>query len=144
MEISTTMTQADAARVKLEVDSFNKALGQGRSSQNTLDKDDFLKILITQLQHQDPTEPMQDKEFIAQMAQFSTLEQITNMSKDFSELAGILNSSQAASMLGRTVAIQDGSEMLYGVVKEVVRGEFPMVMVDNRYFDYEQIQKILE
>jgi flagellar basal-body rod modification protein FlgD len=144
MEISTTMTQTDAARVKLEVDSFNKALGQGRSSQNTLDKDDFLKILITQLQNQDPTNPMEDKEFISQMAQFSTLEQMTNMTKGFGELSGLLNSSQATSMLGKTVAIQDGADTVYGVVKEVVRGEFPMVMVDNRYFDFEQIQKVLE
>jgi flagellar basal-body rod modification protein FlgD len=144
MEISTTMTQADAARVKLEVDSFNKALGQGRAAQNTLDKDDFLKILITQLQNQDPTNPMEDKEFISQMASFSTLEQMTNMSKEFSELAGILNSSEASSLLGKTVAVQDGAELLYGVVKEVVRGEFPMIMVDNRYFDYDQVQKVLE
>lgn len=46
-----------------------------------LGKDDFLKILMTQLQNQDPMNPMQDKDFIAQMATFSTLEQITNMGK---------------------------------------------------------------
>lgn len=44
-------------------------------------KDDFLKILMTQLQNQDPLNPMQDKDFVAQMATFSTLEQITNMGK---------------------------------------------------------------
>lgn len=47
----------------------------------SLDKDAFLKLLITQLNNQDPLNPMEDKEFIAQMAQFSTLEQIQSMNK---------------------------------------------------------------
>ncbi|MGM0844601.1 MAG: flagellar hook assembly protein FlgD [Bacillota bacterium] len=48
---------------------------------DVLGKDDFMKILMTQLQNQDPLNPMQDKDFIAQMATFSTLEQITNLGK---------------------------------------------------------------
>ncbi|MBS8263464.1 flagellar hook assembly protein FlgD [Mesobacillus boroniphilus] len=57
-------------------------LQKGRKAgSDILGKDDFLKILMTQLQNQDPLNPMQDKDFIAQMATFSTLEQITNMGK---------------------------------------------------------------
>lgn len=52
-----------------------------KAGSDILGKDDFLKILMTQLQNQDPMNPMQDKDFIAQMATFSTLEQITNMGK---------------------------------------------------------------
>jgi flagellar basal-body rod modification protein FlgD len=52
-----------------------------KTGSDVLGKDDFLKILMTQLQNQDPMNPMQDKDFIAQMATFSTLEQITNMGK---------------------------------------------------------------
>lgn len=51
------------------------------NSSGSLGKDDFLKILMTQLQNQDPMNPMQDKDFVAQMATFSSLEQMTNMGK---------------------------------------------------------------
>lgn len=51
-----------------------------------LGKDQFMKILVAQMQNQDPTNPMDDKDFIAQMAQFSTLEQMMNMSKSMDKL----------------------------------------------------------
>ena len=73
MDISTTMNAGEKARTQMQVDMLNKMTNPGRESKQELDKDDFMKILITQLTHQDPSEPMKDKEFIAQMAQFSTL-----------------------------------------------------------------------
>jgi len=52
-----------------------------KTGESNLGKDEFIKILIAQLQNQDPLNPMDDREFIAQMAQFSSLEQMMNMSK---------------------------------------------------------------
>ena len=55
---------------------FNAALSKQKGS--NLDKDSFKLLLVTQFKYQDPLNPMEDKEFIAQMAQFSSLEQLMN------------------------------------------------------------------
>ena len=61
---------------------LNRADGMGR--------DAFLKLLVTQLQHQDPTKPQADGEFIAQLAQFSSLEQLTHMQQTLQKIASAL------------------------------------------------------
>ena len=58
-----------------------------------LGKDAFLKLLVTQLQHQDPTKPQGDAEFIAQLAQFSSLEQLTEIAKGVETLVAALPSN---------------------------------------------------
>lgn len=76
------------------------------SSNSQLGKDDFLQLLVTQLRNQDPLNPMDDKEFIAQMAQFSTLEQMQNMNSSF-------NAVKAYSLLGKNIyaEVNDGSSV---------------------------------
>ena len=78
---------------------------------SVLGQDAFLKLLITQLQHQDPLNTMDDKEFIAQLAQFSTLEQTVNMTKSLEAYGKSSTAAQAFSMVGKWVdyARSDGS-----------------------------------
>jgi flagellar basal-body rod modification protein FlgD len=104
----------------------------GQTGANALGKDDFLKLLVGQLQHQDPMQPTGDQEFIAQMAQFSTLEQVSNLAKSNAQLAESLHLSQGFGLIGRTVTYTraDGSTV-QGVVGsvQVVEGS-PRLTVD--------------
>ena len=85
-----------------------------------LGKDDFLKLLVGQLKNQNPMEPSSDTDFIAQMAQFSQLEQTTNMAKVNAELVAQQSGARAVSLLGRTVTYPaaDGVSTT-GVVEKV-------------------------
>ena len=74
-----------------------------RQTVKALGKDDFLKLLVTQLTHQDPTKPQTDQEFIAQMAQFSSLEQMQNVSKNLSKLS----ERQSANLVGKFIIGKD-------------------------------------
>jgi flagellar basal-body rod modification protein FlgD len=145
MDISNQISGQEMLKLQSQVDSFNKALQQdGRKAQQELGKDDFLKLLITQLQNQDPTNPMKDKEFIAQMAQFSSLEQMNNMSEQFSKLSGKLQSGQAMNTLGKHVEVSTETGPVSGTVSEIRMGEFPQVMVKGTFYDYGQVQRITE
>ncbi len=144
MDLSLTMSAQDLLAVNREVDAFNKTLSSDTTKKPTasMDKNDFLKILITQLSHQDPTQPLGDKEFIAQMAQFSSLEQITNMSEALTKVADLVTRSQALSLLGANVDVADGQSLVSGIVDAVTAGDYPQLMVNGKYYDYSQVQKI--
>jgi flagellar basal-body rod modification protein FlgD len=90
-----------------------------REANGMLDKDAFLKLLVTQLQHQDPTAPQDSAQFMAQMAQFSTVEQLTQLATMTTESARSARVEEAVSMLGRTVSYEAGGERVQGVVERV-------------------------
>ena len=89
------------------VESTVPAGGQADSAKpGELGRDDFLNLLVTQLQHQDPLNPMDSTDFTAQLAQFSSLEQLSNMSGQLEEMAqsqAAFASSQAVGYIGHTV-----------------------------------------
>ena len=96
------------------VNTSPSASTQAASGANsTMGKDQFLKLFVAQLQHQDPMNPMQDSDFMGQMASFSTLEQVSNLASENAR-------SNAIGLLGRTVTYKnkDGAE-LTGTVEKV-------------------------
>ncbi|HZG61088.1 MAG TPA: flagellar hook assembly protein FlgD [Anoxybacillus sp.] len=103
-----------------------------KTGQQNLGKDDFLKILLVQLQNQDPLNPLEDKEFISQMANFSALEQMTNMAKMMEKFIESQNENAVlrySEMIGKKVyweQIQENEDSQQtvtesGIVKSVVQ-----------------------
>ena len=143
IQLNTRLSDQEMAKLNMQVDSFNKSITiEGRKVQRDLGKDDFLKLLMTQLSNQDPTSPMENTEFIAQMAQFSSLEQMTNMNQEFAKMNSMLVSSQAVGTIGKTVDITLGDTKTTGVVEAVTYGANPQVRVNNMYYDMKQISAV--
>ncbi len=115
-----------------------------RVPQKTLGQDDFLKLLMAQFTAQDPMEPMKDTAFIAQMAQFTTLEQSKSMTADIAALRGQQQILQANGMLGRSVAVQvDGGLVAQGTVTAVqMEAGTPKIVVNGQPYDLSRVLSI--
>ena len=87
---------------------YSSLENKARETSSNLEKDDFLKLLITQLQNQDPTSPMDDTAFVSQMATFSSLEQMSNMNRT---LENMLQSQNESLLVGYSQFI--GKEVAY-------------------------------
>ena len=107
----------------------------------TLGQDDFLKLFVAQMTSQDPMNPKSDGDFIAQMAQFSSLEQAKTTQTDMAQLSSLQLASTAASMIGKTVDIQvDQSQTTSGVVSGVrFDSGSPQLVVDGQTYDLSQV-----
>jgi flagellar basal-body rod modification protein FlgD len=94
---------------------YSAAQNAARDPSRVLGKDDFLRLLTVQLQHQDPLTPMENQELIAQLAQFSSLEQLENINANLEAsmdlnliLTQVLNNTAAAGLIGKTVVASGG------------------------------------
>jgi flagellar basal-body rod modification protein FlgD len=127
-----------------------------------LGRDVFLKLLVTQLKTQDPLSPMEDKEFISQLAQFSTLEQMQVMGQQMETVGGyvqVINESLAAALqsqsgfsaltlIGRTVEAvdpddPDGIKTITGTVESVkFENGLPLLRVDGKDIPISHIKSV--
>ncbi|MET3318435.1 UNVERIFIED_ORG: flagellar basal-body rod modification protein FlgD [Peribacillus simplex] len=118
-----------------------------RKTGDSLGKDDFLKLLLTQLQNQDPSSPMDNTEFIAQMATFSSLEQMMNIGSQIDELIGLNQQNSLMnynSFVGKEVTwhILDESSENLAIEEGVGIVESIQYKGDNIYFILEDGTKL--
>ena len=109
-----------------------------------LNQDDFLKLLTTQLSNQDPLKPMDDTQFIAQMAQFSSLQQATTLTKDFEAFSSAQKIASAQNLIGRTVTLSANGTDITGAVTEVrIENGAPSIVVNGASHDPATVSRIL-
>jgi flagellar basal-body rod modification protein FlgD len=108
-------------------------------AQQTLTQNDFLQLLVAQMENQDPLQPQSDTEMASQMAQFTSLTQTTAMSSSLSDM-------QANSLIGTTVTLQEANsqQTTSGVVQSVVLGAessdgTPQIVVNGTTYDLSQV-----
>jgi len=89
------------------VASTTTTSASGAGVAGALGKDDFLKLLVGQLQHQDPMQPTDSQQWVAQLTQFSMVEQLTNLVRASEQAGGQASTAQAVSLIGKTVAWTD-------------------------------------
>jgi len=140
------MSPEELFAAKMEAELINKKINNGREGRKgTADKDMFMKLLVTQLKYQDPTRPMEDREFVAQMAQFSALEQMNNLNKEMLNLLKSSRSSEAFSLLGKEIDAlnPDTNRRVSGVVTSVrYEGDEQVLMVGGEQVRMSEVSAV--
>jgi flagellar basal-body rod modification protein FlgD len=123
----------------MSVQPLTTVMNAGSGSQattkvgNGLGKDDFLQLLVAQLKNQDPMSPVGDKEFIAQLAQFNSLEQMQSLNNKFMEMIQWQQLSQSSSLIGKKIDAINSESAITGLVTEVrISSAGPILKVDGK------------
>ncbi len=123
----------------------NPAGYTARTPKKVLQSDDFMKLLSTQMSNQDPLKPMEDTAFVSQMASFTSLAQMNQMTKDMTSLRLDQSKLAAASYLGMDATMLDPitQTLVTGTVTAVnVSGDEPSLQIDGQYYKLATLQKV--
>ncbi len=124
MDIASTLANAGITTTK----DFEESQLVRSSTDDGLDRNAFLTLLTTQLQNQNPLDPMKNEAFVAQLAQFSQLEGITNMSTSLDGMADVIRSDRimtGANLVGKSIFAQTGQIATDGQTPAQIEFELP-------------------
>jgi flagellar basal-body rod modification protein FlgD len=138
--VSAISSGSRTSAATAEDDTLNPA----RIPQKQLGQNDFLKLLATQFSKQDPMKPMEDTAFIAQMAQFSSLEQSSAMSSTMTAMRADQQRATANSYLGHRVTVDDGKggTVTDDVTAVDVSGTEPRLIVGAKSFSISSVLRV--
>ncbi|MFA0810742.1 flagellar hook capping FlgD N-terminal domain-containing protein [Microbulbifer epialgicus] len=104
----------------MSIDAVGRVAGeQPLNEQSTVNLDEFMRIFITQLNYQDPLDPVDNREFLTQLAEFSNLEIAKSSQDNISDLLEVSAVSQSLGLLGKTVEVNGSSGAIIGSVSSI-------------------------
>lgn len=134
---------------KVEAGSTPTDTSQKTVGTNALGKDAFLQLLVTQMQYQDPLEPTADTEFISQLAQLSSLEEMQNLNESLDALANQLSYIQmqsfASNLVGKNVIMKIDGEYVAGKVQYVeMKDGIPYLAINEKTYAISYLDTVVD
>lgn len=144
--LPTTISDMDKRVLDQNINTFNTQLKETQKivSKNSLGEADFLTLLVTQLKTQDPTKPMDDKAFIGQMAQFTSLKQMSSVADNLKNFTKEFDFTKSVSLVGKDVVWTDEmGNMSEGKVDSVLMKDgFSYLKVNNQTVSLKEITEV--
>jgi len=112
-KVKTSISKVDKNTGKIESDEVSDVAG------GALDKDAFLQLLVAQMKYQDPLEPTDNTEYVSQLANFSSLEQMTNMNESLKNMSMAADLQRASNLVGNYATVSVGGQEITGKVESV-------------------------
>lgn len=131
----------------MDITGVNASATTSVSGNGTMDLQDFLKIMSAQLQNMDPMGESSDggSDYISQMAQFTMLDQMTELSERMESISLLSQQQLAFSMVGKSVTVDDGEQAVSGIVEKVIYSNgYAYPVIDGREYAMNMITEIRE
>lgn len=142
----TTISDQDKRKLDQNINTFNTQLKESQKivSKNSLGEADFLTLLVTQLKTQDPTKPMDDKAFIGQMAQFTSLKQMSSVADNLTNFTKEFDFTKSVSLVGKEVTFSDeiGNIQSGSVDSVIVKDGNSYLNVNNQQVALKNIMEV--
>jgi flagellar basal-body rod modification protein FlgD len=142
MQVSST----NSAAVNSSLLDTTNTSAASRLPTQTLTQDDFLKLIVAQMSSQDPMKPVDDTQFVAQMAQFSTLQATTSMQQNIAQMSSQQSFLQANGLIGRNVSLLDSQgALINGTVGSVLMTSgTPQIVVNGQPYNLSTLLSVSE
>lgn len=143
IEYNNLIDKKELVKINKNVENFNQTINNKKHDEN-MGKDDFLKLLTMQLSHQNPLEPMDNTQFISQMAQFTSLEQMKNIGSEIKMMREEVSQLSGVNLIGREATyVDENGEQQKGIIDKMNFRNANQFEIDGKTIGLKNISSIV-